>query len=151
MKTKLIVIPVIIVIVSIFGVLTYSTVDPKDTATDPKDTATDPEDTITEKTGFVNGVVYYVGTPCVDNKKGPPCDGPYQDYEVVILESDGKTIVKKFTTDDEGNFEGDLPSGDYLVFGKIKGFGKLEDVPIQFSIESKKITKLEILIDEGIR
>ena len=55
------------------------------------------------------------------------------------------------TADDQGNFETQLPVGNYLVFGKNIGFNKVIEIPIVFTIEPEKTKSIEISINEGIR
>ena len=93
----------------------------------------------------------FVGKPCPPSRTGPPCDGPYPNYEVVIYEKDEKNIVNKIMTDDQGNFEVQLPVGNYLVFGKNLDFNKIIEIPIVFTIESEQTKSIEITINEGIR
>ena len=104
-----------------------------------------------KQVGVVEGTVYFVGKPCPPSRVGPPCDGPYPNYEVVIYEIDGKSIANRTITDDEGNFEAQLPVGDYLVFEKKRDFNKVKEIPIVFTIEPDKRKSLKISIDEGIR
>ena len=104
-----------------------------------------------KQVGVVEGTVYFVGKPCPHSRVVPPCDGPYPNYEVVIYEIDGKSIANRTITDDEGNFEAQLPVGDYLVFEKNRDFNIVKEIPIVFTIEPDKRKSLEISIDEGIR
>ena len=104
-----------------------------------------------EQVGIVKGSVYFVGKPCPSSRVGPPCDGPYPNYEVIIYEKDEKNIVNKIMTDDQGNFETQLPVGNYLVFGKNIDFNKVIEIPIVFTIEPEKTKSIEITINEGIR
>ena len=165
MNTKVIIIPVVVVAL-IIGAIFYSTdedvkeVSDKTFETSEK-TLEGPEKTqeTSEKNqevsenqfGVIEGIVYFVGKPCPPNRVGPPCDGPYPNYEVVIYEIDGKTVFHRTITDDKGNFELQLPIGDYLAFEIDFGFNQIEEIPIEFSIEPEKIKNIKISIDKGIR
>jgi len=110
------------------------------------------DETVTEEqVGIVEGTVYFVGKPCPSSRLGPPCDGPYPNYEVIIYENNGKGIVNKVMTDDEGNFEVQLPVGDYVVFGKNMDFNKVIKIPLVFTVEPEKINQIKIKIDTGVR
>ena len=144
MNTKIIVLAVIGVAL-IIGVMYYPVSE--ETPKGSEETLEVPE----KQVGVVEGVVYFVGKPCPPSKVGPPCDGPYPNYEVIIYEDDGKSIVDKIMTDDQGNFEIQLSVGDYLVFGKNLDFNKVKEIPIMFTIEPDKRKNIEILINQGIR
>jgi len=163
MNTKTIIIPVIIGIALVLGIIIYPLGDePQEIISKPEgnileipETSETPEtpetpDTTKQQNG-VEGIVYFVGKPCPSTMTGPPCDGPYPNYEVIIYEIDGKTVAHRTITDDKGNFEAQLLPGDYIVFGKNPGFNTIEDTPILFTIEPNKRTSIEILINEGIR
>ncbi len=137
-NTKMMIIPIIIGIVFVIGVMYYSMSE-------------DIQKVSEEKVGTVKGVVYFVGKPCPPSRVGPPCDGPYPDYKVIIYESDGKKIVDKIMTDDQGNFETSLSVGNYLVFEKSVDFNKIDEIPLMFTIESEKTKSIKIRIDKGIR
>jgi len=166
MNTKVIIIPAVIAAALIIGVIFYSTDEEVPEVSDKtldtsEETLETPEKTqeISEKNqevsenqiGGVEGIVYFVGKPCPPSRIGPPCDGPYPNYEVVIYEMDGKTVVHRTITDDKGNFEVQLPVGDYLVLEIDFGLNQIEEIPIVFSIEPEKIKNIKISIDKGIR
>src|SRR4051812_49399188 len=65
--------------------------------------------------GTLTGTVAFVGSPC-PTPNGPPCDGPYPNYEVVVYTSDGTTVAGKTTTKADGTFSLELPPGKYVVF-----------------------------------
>ena len=104
-----------------------------------------------KQVGVVEGTVYFVGKPCPPSEIGPPCDGPYPNYEVIIYKTDGKSIATKTITTDEGSFEAQLPVGDYIVYEISMDFNKVKETPIVFTIEPDKKKSLEISIDVGIR
>lgn len=132
------IIPAVIGVALIIGAIIYSMPEEKQEFSE-------------KQVGVVEGVVYFVGKPCPPSRVGPPCDGPYPNYEVVIYEIDGKSIANRTITDDEGNFEAQLPVGDYLVFEKNFDINKVKETPIMFTIEPDKRRSLEISIDTGIR
>jgi len=138
MNTKIIIIPAVIGVALIIGAIIYSMSE-------------EIQEFSEKQVGVVEGVVYFVGKPCPPSRVGPPCDGPYPNYEVVIYEIDGKSIVNKINTNDEGTFEVQLPVGKYIVFEKSVDFNKVKETPIVFTIEPDKRKSLEISIDQGIR
>ena len=151
MNTKTIIIPVIIGIALVVGIIIYPLGDqPQEIISKPEGNTLETPETTKQENG-VEGTVYFVGKPCPSTMTGPPCDGSYPNYEVIIYEIDGKTVAHRTITDDKGNFEAQLLPGDYIVFGKNPRFNTIEETPIQFTIEPEKIKSIEISINEGIR
>lgn len=158
MNTKVIIIPIVIGIALVLGVIVYplgegqEEIIPKsqEIIIEPDEPTSVPDET-NHQNGVVEGVVYYVGIMCPSSRTGPPCDGPYPNYEVVIFEVSGESVIARTFTDNNGNFEAELPPGDYIVFGKNPGFNTVEETPIFFTIEPEKRKSIEILINEGYR
>ena len=65
--------------------------------------------------GTLNGKVTFVGKPC-QQASGPPCDGPYPGYEVVVFAADGITEVARTRTGPDGIFDLTLKEGDYVIY-----------------------------------
>ncbi len=103
--------------------------------------------------GFLVGMVTFTGVPCPpDTPKGPPCDGPYPNYEVIVYKTDGTTIVVRAYSDEDGNYKIAINEGIYIVYLKELGFNmKLVDKPKEIKIEAGKTVRLDINIDTGIR
>jgi hypothetical protein len=57
--------------------------------------------------GTLSGTVNFVGKPC-PQPSGPPCDGPYPDYQVVIYAADGTTEVARTRTGADGVYSTDV-------------------------------------------
>jgi len=148
MNTKIIIIPAVIGVALIIGAIIYSMPEEKQEVAE----SLVGELEVTEsQVGVLEGTVHYIGKPCPSSKVGPPCDGPYPNYEVEIYKTDGKIIVSKTVTTDEGSFEIELLVGDYIVYETSMDFNKVKETPIMFTIEPDKRKSLEISIDEGIR
>jgi len=65
------------------------------------------QDGTKKEKGFLEGTVTFIGTPCSEkiNHSVPPCDGIYPNYEVIVYKTDGKTIVAKTISDENGKTE----------------------------------------------
>ncbi len=106
----------------------------------------------TKEKGFLEGTVTFIGTPCSEkiNHSVPPCDGIYPNYEVIVYKTDGKTIVAKTVSDENGNYKISLKPGNYIIYTQNGPFK--DDVELnRVIIVNGKITKLDLIIDTGIR
>lgn len=65
--------------------------------------------------------VFNDGLQCPPNGKGkvPPCSGPYPDYNLKIITSEGKNI--SITTDSNGLFRTTLKPGAYVISNDLTG------------------------------
>jgi hypothetical protein len=65
--------------------------------------------------------VFNDGLQCPPNSKGkvPPCSGPYPNYNLKIITSEGKNI--SFATDSNGLFRTMLKPGSYIVTNDLTG------------------------------
>lgn len=116
----------------------------------PNRTATEPWN--------LEGNVIFRGKPCNPNSTSyrvPPCSGPYPDYEIIVYldgnyESKEKVIVTKTKTDMQGKYKTFLNAGKYVIYTKAGMFPssiKAND----FEISEEKNTKLDLVVDTGIR
>ncbi len=109
-----------------------------------------------EEKGFLEGRVWFIGVPCPPEEingckpQVPPCDGPYPNYEITVYKTDGKTIVAKTISDEDGYYQISLDPGNYYIYtqnGPLKDHIKTNQV----TIESCITTKLDLIVDTGIR
>ncbi|UCC71524.1 MAG: hypothetical protein JSV86_14180 [Gemmatimonadota bacterium] len=101
--------------------------------------------------GVLEGRVHLVGLPCPPNSlQRPPCDGPYPNYEVVVHDSNGQSVVAQTRTDDQGFYDVVLKQGEYVIF-TTQGLSEPFTETHRFTIVAGKITVLNLTIDTGIR
>jgi len=103
------------------------------------------------KFGNLEGTVNFIGTACPGERKGPPCSGPYPNYEIIIYNEDGKTVEKTIFSNEDGNYNTELEQGVYVIFIQEREFGTMKETPNQITINSDQITQFDITIDTGIR
>jgi len=65
--------------------------------------------------GQLSGTAWYVGADC-RHLPPPSCDGPYSHRSLVISNDDNTEIIAQVTTDDRGQYAGELPEGTYQVW-----------------------------------
>jgi len=101
--------------------------------------------------GFLAGQVT-IGPFCPVERPGVPCPVPPDAYslrQVVVYQTDGKTLVAQKNLETDGRYSVQLAPGDYLVTISPAGIGQL---PFKnAAIKSNQITKLDFDIDTGIR
>ncbi|MEO8699555.1 MAG: hypothetical protein ABI867_05900 [Kofleriaceae bacterium] len=102
----------------------------------------------TKATGTLTGTVAFVGTPCPE-PKGPPCDGVYPNYEVVVLDAQGKEAGKA-TTQADGTFSLDLPAGKYVIETPA-GPAATAKQRTEVEVARDAMAKVELKIDTGVR
>ena len=101
--------------------------------------------------GVLEGAVTFIGVPCgpQSERKTPPCDGPYADYEVVVFNAAGDSVVGRTKSNVNARYEITLPGDvEYTVF-----------VPSGLRTQSKLSTvvpaggrkTLDLQVDTGIR
>jgi len=103
------------------------------------------------KFGNLEGTVNFIGTACPGERKGPPCTGPYPNYEIIIYNEDGKTVEKKIFSNEDGNYNTELEQGIYIIYIQQHEFGKMKQITKQITINSGQTSKFDIRIDTGIR
>ena len=102
-------------------------------------------------TGILEGTVHFIGTNCFSEQQNiPPCSGPYPNYEIVIYASDGNTIVKKTTTNENGTYQINLDFDTYVIYEKKLQNNKQVDIPTEIQINSPNLAH-DIIVDSGIR
>jgi hypothetical protein len=103
------------------------------------------------QTGVLEGAVTFIGAPCgpQGERKTPPCDGPYPDYEVVVYNAAGDTVVGRTRSNASARYEISLPGGvEYSLFvpSGIRSQTKLSTlVPVGGR------TTLDLQVDTGVR
>lgn len=100
-------------------------------------------------TGTLSGTVSFVGTPC-PQPKGPPCDGAYPSYEVVVYAADGTTEVARTRTGTDGTFSLDLPEGKYAIFTQAGPMEK-DRARTDVTVSRDALAKVALRVDTGVR
>jgi hypothetical protein len=101
--------------------------------------------------GVLLGDVHFIGVPCpLIYPPRPPCDGPYPDYEVIVLHADGTTDAARTRSDSVGVYRVALPAGEYVILTP-RGI----DPSIRRRNEARVVagdtTRLDLVVDTGIR
>lgn len=104
-----------------------------------------------KQAGVLEGAVSFVGVPCgpQGERKTPPCDGPYADYEVVVYNAAGDTVVGRTKSNASARYEITLPGDvEYSVFvpAGIRSQAKLSAV-----VPAGGRKTLDLQVDIGIR
>lgn len=99
--------------------------------------------------GTLAGTVNFTGAACQE-PKGPPCDGPYPSYEVVIYAEDGTTVVTKTKTGADGAFSLDLPPGKYVIFTQA-GIKETDKRRTDVVVSRDAVAKVDLRVDTGVR
>ncbi len=99
--------------------------------------------------GTLNGRVTFVGTPCPQSS-GPPCDGPYPNYEVVVFAADGVTEVARTRTGPEGIFDLALNEGDYVIYTQA-GPSPSNRARTAVHVGRDALAQVTLRVDTGVR
>jgi hypothetical protein len=99
--------------------------------------------------GTLSGTVSFVGTPC-PQPKGPPCDGAYPNYEVVVYAADGTTEVSRTRTGADGTFSLDLPEGRYAIFTQAGPMEK-DRARTDVTVSRDALAQVSLRVDTGVR
>ena len=101
--------------------------------------------------GVVEGVVWFVGAPCPPEvSSGPPCDGPYPNYDVRILRAEDETLADIHRTDQFGRYEAVLPAGRYMIRTQ-NGIAADTFEETSFTVVPGDRLTLQLTVDTGIR
>ena len=103
------------------------------------------------QTGILEGAVTFIGTPCgpQTERKTPPCDGPYPDYEVVVYNASGETVIGRTRSNASARYEISLPGEiEYVVFTP-SGINTRTTHNVLVPAGGRKT--LDLQIDTGIR
>jgi len=101
--------------------------------------------------GIVQGTVWFVGAPCPPEVSGgPPCDGPYPDYELRILRDSDESLAALHVTDENGQYTAVLPSGRYLIRTQA-GIAADTFEETRFTVIPGDTLTLQLTVDTGIR
>ena len=91
----------------------------------------------------MEGRVCFIGVSCSPeeisgrNSEVPPCDDPYPNYKIAVYKTDGKTIVAKTISDEDGYYKISLDPGNYYIYtqnGPLKDDIKTNQVTIEGGI-----------------
>ena len=80
-----------------------------------------------------------------------PAPEVYAARQIVIYESDGKSVVARVEINPQGNYEASLPVGVYIVDINRIGIDSASGLPQEVEIKEGEITILDVDIDTGIR
>lgn len=107
------------------------------------------ETSVCAPVGVLEGSVFFRGVPCPPSlpPQGPPCDGPYPNYEITVYMADGVTVETQVTSDENGDYSIELYPGDYIIYTPS---GPGREKTNMVTIVSEEITTLDLVIDTGI-
>lgn len=146
--------PVVIVLIIaavVGGYLVYTNYSNNRSATRPQSPNPDYE-TTSQMKGVLKGTVKFIGKPCAPGSKNnvPPCNGLYPNYEIIVYATDGKTIVSRVTSDENGNYKIEVDPGNYIIY-TARSISKDDRRENKFTIIKDQTTNLDLIIDTGIR
>lgn len=103
--------------------------------------------------GIISGTVYFRGIECHPlNMKVPPCEGPYPDYEVVVYNQSGTTVIDRAFTDENGQYSFSLPPTTYVIYSKsIDANMNPINIPHTIQLNPGQNITFDINIDTGMR
>ena len=99
--------------------------------------------------GTLAGKVTFVGTPC-PQPSGPPCDGPYPGYKLVVYAEDGTTVAGETVTAADGTFTLSLPEGKYVIFTQA-GLGENDRRRTDVAVARDAVATVDLSVDTGVR
>ncbi len=103
--------------------------------------------------GILEGHLSIVGGDEVelsDGKASVPTAQVYARYPLIILERDGKEIMRVIA-DSKGNYRVALPPGDYVLDVKGRAPGHVRAKPRPFTAVSNETVRVDLNIDTGVR
>ena len=80
-----------------------------------------------------------------------PAPEAYAVRQIVIYAESGKREIARAQIDPEGNYEVTLPVGTYAVDINHAGVDQGIDLPQTVEIVSGQVTRLDVIIDTGVR
>jgi hypothetical protein len=80
-----------------------------------------------------------------------PAPEAYAVRQIVIYAENGKREIARAQIDSDGNYEIELPAGTYVVDINHAGVDRGIDLPQTVGIVSAQITRLDVIIDTGVR
>gem|GEM_PF-2216685 len=103
--------------------------------------------------GSISGKVSFKGVPCQAGQPDfhvPPCSGPYPQYEIQIFTvTQTETPVLTLKSGLDGQFQADLPAGEYVIFTQNGPFEKHKKQNF-FVVVPKQTSTVNLLINTGI-
>jgi hypothetical protein len=75
----------------------------------------------------------------------------YAAYPLLILSKDGKTTIREFAADKDGNYRVSLPSGDYVLDAKGRAPRRVRAKRKAFTVISNQTVRVDFALDTGIR
>ena len=104
--------------------------------------------------GILKGRVKIGPIRPVEHPGDDPYDIPPEVYDarkVMLYDSSGKNLIKKFDIGHDGYYSVELPPGIYMVDINHLGIDSSSDVPKQIEVRAGDTIELKINIDTGIR
>lgn len=87
----------------------------------------------------------------VDEPDPTPAPEVYAAYPIIIYSADGSAEIAILVIDSQGNYQIELPVGDYLIDRERLGPSSAAGLPASITITAGETTVLDIDIDTGIR
>lgn len=99
----------------------------------------------------ISGKIFLSPTCPGPEKTGESCVKPYQ-ATVLVKSKDGAKEITRFSSDKDGQFQVDLPVGQYLLEPTATGSGRFPRTSPQLvGVEENKYTEIIIGYDTGMR
>jgi hypothetical protein len=101
--------------------------------------------------GVLEGTVTFIGVPCGPGveRRVPPCDGPYPDYEVIVYKADGEAVAGRTRSDASARYSISLTGNtDYIVYVPA---GIREQKKLSVRVPAGGRITLDLQIDTGVR
>jgi hypothetical protein len=86
-----------------------------------------------------------------DETPAPVSPEVYAARTIQILAANGATLITSVKINPDGNYQVDLPAGNYVVALARSGIDRAGDLPKNITIEAGKTVRLDIDIDTGMR
>jgi hypothetical protein len=75
----------------------------------------------------------------------------YADFPLVVFSKDRKKEIARIVADTKGDYQIELPPGDYILDAQGRARGRLRAKPEPFTIVTNKTVRVDITIDTGVR
>jgi hypothetical protein len=75
----------------------------------------------------------------------------YADFPLVVFSKDRKKEIARIVADTKGDYQIELPPGDYILDAQGRARGRLRAKPEPFTIVTNKTVRVDIPIDTGVR
>ena len=101
---------------------------------------------VTVNRGTLEGHVTFSPPPNSNQPAATAAPLFYEQHSLIIYRSDGSTLVTNVLLDAQANFSVALDPGDYLVKWRKHEGEATTDLPKKVTVESGKVTRLEVNI-----